>query len=528
MPSREKGKPEIRDESTTAEWMHRLKTHPFLFVGTVLVLIIVIIAFVFLPMPGIRSQRGVPDLVFGYYNKVPIKYVRGSYFYQIQQSISRNQSLNSDDPNYAASQYRLWRMAFNEAVVHMGMLDEMNQAGYIAPEDVVNRAVAEMPEFQENGHFSVIRYRQLDRSSQMSYWRQAQDRVTVQNYVNDLSSLRSASKEAAFVASMAAPQRNFQFAIFPFSSYPDSEIAAYAKANPALFRVIHLSRITINSGEKEARHILDSVKNGTSTFEDAARTSSQDQYADKAGDMGIRMAYELASEIADEQAREKIVTLGKGDLSDLVKINERWVFFRAEEAVHPMDMNDKSQMGKVRNYVMTNARGQAEDWLIAEAGKFTAQVKEKTEKSPAKAKEEIFAETAKENNVAQKSFGPLPVNFGNAELFSPVPSSTVPELETAETNQFFWKAAFTTPLKTPSAPLVIGNSVIVLFPVEQTGSDENYAKIIEMYLPNYANRDLERVLRNNFLASKKLADHFNEMFWQTLGKNLLARPGAGK
>ena len=405
MASKGKIHPEKKDDSSKSEIMHRFKTHPFLFGGTVVVLVIVIVAFVLVPaiVPG--GRRGMPgaqwsldDMVFGYYNKTPIKYVRDSYFYQVQQSLARNQQMPSqDDPSYMYMVYQTWARAFQETVVHVGILDEMKEAGYIGPESVVDREVAK--QFQENGKFSAAKYRAMDKAAQNALWRQVQESVITRYYLSDLMGTSAPSKEASFISSMASPRRTFDLAVFPFSSYPDSEVVSYANANASLFRTIHLSSITVNSGEHEAKQVLDSVKNGTATFEEAAKTSSQDAYAEKGGDMGIRMAHELTAEISDEQAREKVISLPKGELSDLVKVTSGWAFFRAEEPVKAMDTNDTSQKDRVRSYIMKNVRGQIEDWLMAEAEKFSAQ-----------AKETSFEKAISSGSMIKRNFGPIPLN----------------------------------------------------------------------------------------------------------------------
>ena len=508
MASREKKYLDNGDDSVKSEIMHRLKTHPFLFVGTVLVLVIVIVAFVFVPAIVPNVQRG-QDLTFGTYNGNPIKYVRDNYFYRVLQNLSQqNQQPSSDDPNYTYAMAQMWRQAFEAMVVHLGILDEVKQAGYSVPDDVVDRQVAAMPDFQDNGRFSSAKYKAMDNNSRMNLWRQVQESIAMETYLSDMSGIRTASKEISFVSSMASPRRTFDAAIFPLSTYPDSEIVSYAQTNSALFRVIHLSRITINSSEREARQVLDSVKNGTSSFEEAAKTNSQDAYADKSGDMGIQMAYELTSEISDEQAREKVITLAKGDLSDIVKVSSGWAFFRAEEEVRPADTNDQSQKDKIRNYIMTNSRGQVEDWVTAQATQFSAQ-----------AKEQGFDEAITSGNVIKRNFGPLPVNYGNSALFASVSSAGVPELTGAGTNEFFWKAAFSTPLNSLSNPIVIGDNVVVLLPLEESTADENETRMIETYYPYWMNAGTEQAYQNHFLTSSKLEDNFNQTFWRIFKPN---------
>jgi len=519
MASRNKKLKEKQEDSSTSEIMQRFKAHPFLFGGTVVILVLVIVAFVFLPMPGLArgAQGGGQDLTFGYYNKVPIRYVRDSYFYQVLQNITRNQQTSSDDPNYLFSMGQMWRQAFEETAIHIGMLEEMKQAGYDVPTEVVDREVASLPMFSENGRFSAVRYRAMDRTSRMNLWRQIQDSVTTQMYTSDLSSLKIADDETAFISSMASPRRNFDLAIFPFSSYPNSEIISYAAANPNLFKVVHLSRITINSGEREARQILKSVKDGTSSFEETAKTNSQDSYADKGGDMGIRMAFELSYEIGDEKARESIINLPKGELSDPVKVTGGWAFFRAEDAAHQADVNDSSQMDKIRNYIMTNSRGQVEDWLIAEAQKFSAQ-----------AKEIGFDKAVAAGDITKKSFGPVPVNYGNSALFGSVASSGVPELANAGTNQFFWKAAFSTPLNSLASPVVVGDNVIVLLPLEESSAGDNDTQLIKAYYAYWINSGMEQSDRIQFLTNGKLTDHFSETFWKIWGSQLNKGPSKAK
>ena len=507
MASRDKKQPEKRDESFKSEFLHQIKSRPFIFIGTLLILVIVIVAFVFVPALVPSAQRG-QTLSFGSYNKVPISYVRDNYFYQVQQSLSRSQQPSSDDPNYYFAVARIWRQAFEETVVHTGILDEVKQAGYVAPEDVVNREVANLPMFNENGQFSAVKYRAMDKTSQMSLWRQVKDSLSTQCYLSDLSSLKNSSKEVSFISSMASPMRNFDMVSFPFSSYPDSEIVLYAQSNPALFRTLHLSRISVYSSEREAKQIYDSVKNEVSTFEEAAKTSSQDIYADRGGDMGIRMAHEIMYEIGDEETRAAIANLTRGQMSELIKISAGWVFFRAEEAGYAPDLSDLSQLEKIRNYVMINSRGQIEDWLIAEAEKFTAQ-----------AREAGFDEASNARNISKQSFGPLPVNYGNAALFSSVSSTGVPELTTAATNQFFWKAAFSTPINSLSNPVVIGDNVIVLQPLEEINAEDNNLQFIEMYLPYWIDSGMEQSLRFHFLTSEKLDDRFDETFWKLWGRD---------
>jgi hypothetical protein len=316
------------------ELVQKYKSNPFVFIGTVIILVITIVAFVFVPAltgTGTGFMGSASDLTFGSYNGTPISYVVGNHFDQAYQSLENQYRSNITDQNAEFMNQQIWYGAFRQAAVWTGMLDEMKQAGYTAPTEYINEQVAKMPQFQVNGAFSATKYQQLSGTRRTALWNQTKEDITASHYMNDLSDLRVSENEKNFVGTMASPQRSFDMAIFPLSAYPDSEVAAYAKdpKNSALFKVTHLAKITITSSEADAKKILDEVKKGTTSFEDAAKNNSKDNYASKSGDMGIRMNYELSYEIPDEKARAAVVALAKDAYSDVIKVSDSsWAFSR--------------------------------------------------------------------------------------------------------------------------------------------------------------------------------------------------------
>jgi hypothetical protein len=508
MASKEKKRPNSENDSVQSEFIRRFKMSPFLFIGTIVILVIIVIAFVF--VPAIVPMDGFNiNWDFGSYNKIPIKYVPGNHFARTLQILSNySQSRNGD--NNQLEIFQIWRLSFEEAVARIAVLEEMKQAGYTAPSEVVDREIVQLPRFQENGRFSATLYRQLDNSTRMSLWKQVQEEIAVERYQSDLMSLNAPSQEAAFISSMASPQRTFEMAAFPLSAYPDQEVISYITENPDLFRVTHLSIITITSNEREAQQVLASVRDGTAAFEDAARTQSKDGYAEKGGDMGIKMAYELIPEIPDAQERERVINLAKGEFSPIIKIPTGWAFFRAEDTPYPADTGDEALLGKIRTYIMYFERGRVEDWLIAEAENFITTVNESD-----------FDTALYLKGIEKRNFGPLPVNYGDAELLPSLASFSVPELSGAALNESFWQAAFSTPLKTPSPPLVLGAYVAVLYPLEESAAPEdlieniknNYSSYLftSSYLSGYI---MPPNIRTFFLSNNKLEDRFEDSFLQ--------------
>jgi peptidyl-prolyl cis-trans isomerase D len=301
---------------------------------------------------------------------------------------------------------------------------------------------------------------------------------------------------------MAAAQRSFDMTIFSVDAYPEAEYEAYIREHSDLFRSVHLSVITVNSNEREARKILDSIKNGETTFEDAAKSYSKDGYAERGGDMGIRMVYELSIDIPEETEREKVIALARNDYSDVVKTGSGWSFFRAEETVQEADVSDEAVLEKVRSYVRNFERGRMEDWAIAQADKFIALVNEAG-----------FEDAVAQQGIEKRSFGPVPLNYGNVDIITTLASQSVPEISASASNEDFWKVAFSTPIKTPSRPVVQGSNVLVLFPNEETMAEEstieNITSTVNSYWLGYVS---EQGLQQHFMNSSKMEDKFFDIY----------------
>ncbi|MDR0495091.1 MAG: SurA N-terminal domain-containing protein [Treponema sp.] len=492
-------------EKANSELIRRFKQNPLIFIGTFIVLIIVIVAFVLVPAIVPEYGRGGNvDLTFGYYDKVPISYVPGNYFDQYYKMVERYRQNTTSSENFSYANYQNWREAYEAAALHTAVLQEMKRSGYTAPSKVVDRQVASLPQFQENGRFSPALYRQMDENQRLSLWRQVQEDIAKEHFRSDVTALLIPAAEADFISKMAAAERSFAMAVFPVDAYPESEYKAYIDIHSDLFRSVHLSMISINSGEREAQKILDSVKNGETTFEDAAMAFSQNSYADRGGDMGIKMAHELNFDIPEEADREKVIALARGERSGIIKTGSGWAFFRAEEAVQEANPSDETVMEKVRSYVRNYERGRMEDWALAQAERFRTLVNVFG-----------FADALAEQGIEARNFGPIPLNYGNVDLFTTLASQYVPELSGSASDENFWKTAFSTPFDTPSQPVVQGSNVLVLFPNAETKAEESALESINSIFNSYWLRYMsEKALQQHFMNSPKMEDKFMDIYFR--------------
>jgi peptidyl-prolyl cis-trans isomerase D len=508
-------------DSAEAEIIKKFKQNPGVYIGSVVVLVLVVITFVggdFLS-GGRRYAGKSTDLTFGYYDKIPITWVPGnelSRYYETTVNYARSQGFNPNDPNDSRTpyiNYSIWRQAFDRTVRHVAIIDMLKRSGYTVSEKAVNKVILQLPQFQENGRFSLALYNRIPESSRADFWHSTQDDIAMNVFFSDYLSLLIPEAEAKFIANMSSPVRSFDFVSFSVDDYPESEFLAYGRENIKIFGTIQLSKITISGSEKEAKKILASVKDGTTTFEDAAKAQSKDMYADRGGDMGVRYCYEIDGEITASEDRDAIYKLGKGELSDVVSTGDGWAFFRVEEALIEADLTDWSTLNAVRAYVRDKEMGRMEDWAVEQANKFISE-----------AKESGYANAARLRNLVRNNFGPVPLNFGSVDLFTTLDSLTVnglsaDDLKALSQNENFWRITFTTPVNTPGKPLVQGSNVFVFVPTEENKADEaSIDELASSYKTQYLQYTFDKSLQDYFMNDGKLKDNFNDIYFKYLAR----------
>ncbi|MBL8968505.1 MAG: SurA N-terminal domain-containing protein [Spirochaetaceae bacterium] len=486
--------------------------NPFIYAGTVLLLVIVIIAFVFVPSVGGGMASG-GDLSFGSYAGKNITYTQGNYLSRQVQTVNdalRQQGLS--EQNFQFFAYQVWRQAFERTVFRFGVLDAVKSAGGHVTEKLLDKRMAENPAFQEDGKFSARRFREATMAEKLAIRDTLRDDLLADQYLSSVYGLNPSQKEIAFVKEMAKETRKIEFAAFPLSDYPETEVAAWAAQNAALFRRLTLSRITVPSSENDALKIRKQVESKASSFEDAAKAQSKDSYAEKGGASGARYFHELAGELEKKDDAEKVAALKKGELSPVFKtISGSYVFFRADEDASPADTAAAAFLKDAKDYVLRFERGRVEDWVAAKAKNFAAGAAAD------------FAKAAKAAGVEAKSAGPFPLNYGDlafniygqtVPLFKTVNVDAAPELSGASSSEKFLAAAFGLAPGAVSEPLVLGDNVIVL-KVKEAGAalDEDLSGI-SLYYPYFYQQKLDGEVREIFLKSPKLKDNFMNVFFK--------------
>lgn len=496
----------VRDDGPEKKDKRR-KSNSFVYYGTIIIFIITVIAFIVTPSLGSGAGDG-NDFVFGSWNGKEIAFAQGGYFANqvklVKDQLSAQGYADTGDQYFA---YQVWRRAFENTAIHLAILEMAKKAGIHISDDLINREMANHYAFQENGQFSKRRYRETSSTFKAALRDEISETSLKDRYISDSIQLVAGKAETDFIKEMASPQRSIEYINIPFSAFPDSARLAWAKERPGLFRQTRLSRISVTSSAKDAQTILDRIKEGVISFEDAARNQSRDAYAAKGGDMGRLFAWELASDFQDQSVVESIMLLNTGEISAVYEtMAGAWVFFRADQPASEPDWDAADTARSISDYLNSYEKGIMEDWAIQQARDFISNASEN------------FETALMNHSLVLKETEAFALNYGNVfdlgyfSLFGKLDTSDRAELTGASSNEAFLRAVFSLPAGQLSEPLTINANVIVFRVKEISRAEESTLDLIDAYYASVLEDGMSRDIARNILESPKLKDNFLTTF----------------
>lgn len=491
--------------------------NPFVYFGTIAILIITVIAFVVAPSLGSGMGEG-DTLSFGSWDGKSIAFAQGSYFAeQVQAVKTQLESQGYSDNGDQFFAYQVWRRAFENTAIHMALLSEAQASGIAVSNSFLDAQMASHPAFVEDGAFSRRKFREATTAAKASIRSEIRENAIKERYVADAVSILPSEAEKLFIKNMAQPERGIEYVAFPFSAYPDSARLDFARANAGLFSKTSLSKVTITSSAKEAAEVLAKVRGGTLTFEDAAKNYSKDQYASRGGDMGERFAWELKADFKDASALDAVVALASGAISDAYETaTGSWSFYRANQAAAQPDFASADLVRSAGDYINRFEKGLVEDYFLKSAADFVS------------AAGSDFSSAAASRSLTVKSTAAFPLNYGGAldlgyfSLFSTLDTSNNPELNGADRNEAFLLEVFSLGGGQLSKPLVLNDNVLVFRVAEIRNAEESSLGLIEAYYPSVLQESLSRDLASGIMKNPKLKDNFLDTFLRVFASSASA------
>jgi peptidyl-prolyl cis-trans isomerase D len=515
MPSRDIRRSQKRKAESVSDTIEkRHSTHPMIYVGTVIVLIIVVFAFVLAgpggPMSRGGGQGGAGNIVFGSYMGKDIAYYQGSYFAQQRDNIAA-QARSNPSQNTLAEAQSVWYQAFINTAEHIAILAQADAAGVRISEDALDTALLKNPAYlDDNGRFSETRFAAVSSSEKAATRKLTREELEKNVFFTDISiGVKSGSKETDFIKNMLKPERSFSFVSWPFTAFPIEEVRRYGEANKSRFAKIKVSRILVKASESQATEIRKKIVDKISTFEELAKTYSKDAYADKGGDMGWRYAYDLEADFEAKDTAKKVLSLKSGELSDVLKGTFGWMVYRCNSDATDPDFSNPSTLDDVKSYITKYEKGKIEDYYNEKAAQFTR-----------RAAEVGFDQAGREAGVKAIPMQPFPLNLGN--MFSLAPVRAIPDTATptsAVYSEDFFYRAFSLGKDQVSAPVVLDDQVLVMKLTGEQQLPDAMVNILGNWVSYVANQSIQSDLAQMLMSPDKLKDNFAAAFSQYVMPN---------
>jgi len=468
-------------------------------IGSLIILLICAFVFVLVPaMVGSGKQQEAP--VFGAYNKKEIRYEQNSDMLSfVNQYGQYYQSMGMQIDQ--STSYYIYNYAFNSTVAKLHAEDEIKNSGYKVPKAVVTRQM--LPYFSdENGNYNSKAYRSTPESTITQMRKDIEDSLVTARFNDDhfgsnegMYGLKASAAELDFLASYDAKKRGFDMAAFPMADYPDSEKAAYGKANASKFIKYDMSVITVED-EATAKKVLKRLDAAEITFADAVAEYSEKNYSNSEGKLNSSYAYQIENNLEDAAEVSVIGALKAGEKSGIIKTKSGYSIFQADGDSSAADFDSEDMLKTVYSYLTSYESSVIENYYIAEAKDFIAEAALKG-----------FDAACESHSIIKDIVAPFPLNYGNSSIAGTL-NTNVPGLANAATNENFLTTAFSLKKDEVSEPMVIDNNVIVLkYTTDGEASEE------EASLPDTSNFD-ESSASSAIMNSPKLENNFTATYFE--------------
>jgi peptidyl-prolyl cis-trans isomerase D len=476
------------------------KKNPFVYILTILFLVISVAAFIWVPM----NRRGglTGSAIFGSYAGKEIDYKPGNFLARMVSRISQDENKNPSDSADALRDraYKIWRRAFEETVIHTALLHEAQGAGNDVSDARLTKAIMDREEFKdEKGKFSLELFHSVSEAERAKLKDSIKESLLIEDYLKGMSDIAESPAERDFIKAMDAPKRSFTYAAFSFQDYPDTEIAAFGKAMPALFKSIRVSYLRSENSKPVLEKIRSQLIAGKTTFEALLAAESPDYGG---ADSVLREAWDMNDYFKDTKAVDSIMGLAAGSYTEIMKApGKGWIFYYCVDPAKDPDFADQDTISRVWGYIRTHEKGKIEEYALKRAGEFAA-----------KAKAIGFEKACAEFRVQPKQAKDISVNFGSNPLLSQPDLKSAPELGDAMSNETFLTKAFSLADKAVSDPVALGEYAVVLRKDGESSSSESASFMIDYYYGYFKQQYFEGEIRKAYLRSPLFKDNFSDGF----------------
>ncbi len=472
------------------------------FIGAVIILLLAVVIFVFIPTAGGASAGTIS---FGEWNGTPVEYVQDSFFLrQIQDIAYQYQSFGIQVTD--SMLYSIMRQAYQSAILRLAVLDELKVAGYTPTDREINRELIALYYTDENGNYSDALYNSTQEQVKMSRRKTITEDLTALRYFYDclgdesgMFGLKPSTAENAFLSAMRSPQRSFYYVAFTEEDFPESEVIRFGEENAELFTALDLSMITVDE-ESEAARIRAMILSGETTFAEAEAAYSARRRTDASGKILNNLRKDINSLFPDAANLAAVLALSEGELSAPVRSGISYAIVRCDGAATPPDFSSAETVAEVRSYMEINERGTIEDYIMIMAEDFSKD-----------AAREGFESAAAEYGRVRMETNSFSLNFGGVDILPALADNSDAALSTATRSEEFFREAFSLKEGEVSRPVMLSDGAVVLAIsgeelLDDDGSADNvFAQNTAYYASEWAISSIVEM----YFASDKFKDNFD-------------------
>lgn len=475
-------------------------------IGSIIVLIITVIAFIFVPAMS-QSASSNDELIFGYYGDSKIDYVPGNYFArQIEyiNNVYRDTDTFSDNIEY--KRQLVWQTAFNQTVIQKAIESVMDKSGFTVSDKQIDIAMVERGPFQVDGKFNEELYKSTSNQRKFELRGQFEEDLIREQYMNDVMyGVYRNDGLLDFISTLGTNEKSFNYAVFNIDTMEDEFFSTYGSANIDQFTKASLNKISIYSSKDDADALYQKISSGELSFKDAAIAESDDSFAADGGNAGEMYFHELLSDVEAEDSARAVFALKDNEVSEVIETSYGWIMFQMINAPILPDTSTEELINDIKVYMSRNEKGMIEDSLVAKGQEFTTALSD----------ESNFLNIASEMGIENDTTGYFTVNYGNNRMIpSNITNATSqnPAFSSAAYDELFLERLFTLDeVGNVSDPLVLGNNIIVAQLAGEKESDlipeeslEFYKYQVESEVSSYMQADLQ----NMVLGSEDFTNDF--------------------
>lgn len=444
--------------------------------GGVVILILSIISFVFLPT---MIQRGGRAVKLGSWNGIAIQNSEGSEFtnqYRNLASYADTYKLAPSDEFSRTSFYHsLAKVAFDVTVVELAMQDKVSRLGYVPSDFLVSKGLVRYY-LDDNGMYSQKKYQNTPANTRSAYKKSVEHSLITSRFVEDLfgdgkkGGMKMSSAESSFLSDMAKKVREYEYIVFNFDDYPKDEIKKYGKEKSSLFDKYDFSALVYESKD-EASAVAKALQDGSESFEDALAKIETKRLTDDAGKLEKNERADLVKLFPDNADLDRISSLKVGEFTPVMETSDiQYMVIRCDGEVKKADLESEEMIAKIFNKMKAEDAGIIEEYLLAKA-------KDVREKAIANG----FDVAAKEVEKEIKESSGFSLNYGSLQYFPAIDKSKDASLVAADKNEEFYKDIFGLKDGEFSKPHLIGSNVVLLSQLAEKDTEKEKADNKKVY-----------------------------------------------